>query len=245
MPKILVIDDEADLRRVVGMLLTQAGYEVIDAEYGLSGYSKALSEKPDLILLDLMMPVMDGFMVLEKLKQNPSAREIPVIILTAKIDAKSERDCLRLGATDYIKKPWGPRELEDRVGMALGYPELSKLIKPTTPDSALGGAEDQSVSLEAEVLPKSPLRPSPSGELPGEPGNSPVRERQKYTAEQFRLSVDDVDPVDADLVESGASDRDGTTVDRDQEGPDSSQPKKFRTRSFRVHSDGVDPASLL
>ena len=190
MPKILVIDDEADVRRVVGVLLTQAGYEVIDAEYGLSGYAKALSEKPDLIMLDLMMPVMDGFMVLEKLKENPSVREIPVIILTAKIDAESERECMRLGAADYIKKPWGPGELEDRAGMALGYPEVSKPTESTTADSSFGSVEDQPVSPDADFPPESPWRHSPPGELKGDSGNSPVSKHQKYTVQRFRVSAD-------------------------------------------------------
>ena len=125
MAKILVVEDEEQVRNVVVALLNQAGYEVIDAEYGLSGYRKAESEKPDLILLDLMMPVMDGFEILRKLKENPNTRSIPVVILTAKIDSASERECMQLGAVDYIKKPWGPSELEERIGMALGYPDLS------------------------------------------------------------------------------------------------------------------------
>ena len=123
MTRVLVIDDEPLIRQVVNRLLTREGYEVIEAPYGLAGYQTAVSEKPNIIMLDLMMPVMDGFEVLSKLKSNPETRPIPVIILTAKIDAESERRCMRSGAVDYIKKPWGPDELGDRVAMALGYPE--------------------------------------------------------------------------------------------------------------------------
>ena len=108
MTKILIIDDEAAVRKVVGALLRQAGHDVTDAEYGLSGLAMAQSKKPDLILLDLMMPVVDGFEVLRRLREHPVANQIPVIILTARIDAASERVCLKLGAVDYIKKPWGP-----------------------------------------------------------------------------------------------------------------------------------------
>ena len=121
MAKILIIEDEAGVRNVVRLLLNVEGYEVVEAEYGQVGCSRAMSDKPDLILLDLMMPVMDGFEVLDKLKSHPDTKEIPVIILTAKIDATSERECMQAGAVDYIKKPWGPRELEDRIGMALRY----------------------------------------------------------------------------------------------------------------------------
>jgi len=106
--KILIIDDETAVRNVVGTLSRQAGHDVIDAAYGLNGIGMAQSEKPDLILLDLIMPVVDGFEVLRRLREHPVANQIPVIILTAKIDAASERVCLELGAVDYIKKPWGP-----------------------------------------------------------------------------------------------------------------------------------------
>ncbi len=123
MTKVLVIDDEPVVRQVVNRLLTGEGYQVIEAPYGQAGYQLAISEKPNIILLDLMMPVMDGFQVLSKLKSNPETRPIPVIILTGKIDAESERRCMRSGAVDYIKKPWGPGELKDRIAMALGYGE--------------------------------------------------------------------------------------------------------------------------
>jgi DNA-binding response OmpR family regulator len=145
-PKILVVDDEADVRNVVSAILKQAGYDVVVAEYGLSGYSKAQSEKPDLVLLDLMMPVVDGFEVLSKLKNNPRTSSIPVIILTAKIDAASERECMRLWAADYIKKPWGPRELQDRIGMALGYPDLGGPRQTRGGEPRTGGEADNSES---------------------------------------------------------------------------------------------------
>ncbi len=123
MTKVLVIEDEQVVRQLVNRLLTGEGYEVIEASYGQAGYQMAISEKPNIIMLDLMMPVMDGFEVLRKLKSNPETKRIPVIILTAKIDAESERRCMRSGAVDYIKKPWGPGEIGDRIAMVLGYRE--------------------------------------------------------------------------------------------------------------------------
>jgi CheY-like chemotaxis protein len=153
MPKILVVDDEADVRDVVTAILKQAGYDVIVAEYGLSRYSKAQSEDPDLVLLDLTMPVVDGFEVLDKLKKNPSTRSIPVIILTAKIDPASERECMRLGAADYIKKPWGPRELQDRIGMVLGYPSLGETsqTRATRRPGPMGSRTTARVQTEASL----------------------------------------------------------------------------------------------
>ena len=90
MTKILVIDDAAVIRNVVGVLLRQSGHDVIDAEHRPSGIEIAQSEKPDLILLGLMMPV-DGFEVLTRLRENPVANRIPVIILTAKIEPSVSR----------------------------------------------------------------------------------------------------------------------------------------------------------
>ena len=123
MTQILVIEDDAAVRDVVTRLLARAGYDVIEAANGRAGYQLAVSESPDLILLDLMMPVMDGFEVLSKVKSNPATSQILVIVLTAKIDAESERRVMRSGAVDYIKKPWGPRELEERVALALHHRE--------------------------------------------------------------------------------------------------------------------------
>ena len=170
MARILVVDDEADVRKVVSILLTQAGYQVTEAEYGLSGYYKAQSDDPDLILLDLMMPVMDGFEVLQKLKETSATKEIPVVILTAKIDAASERECMRLGAVDYIKKPWGPRELEERIGMALGYPDVSP--------PPIVRVEEPSVDSEEEI------HDSPELEEP-----------RKFRTSRFQLREDGVDPM--------------------------------------------------
>ena len=124
MTKVLVIADDDVVRDVIMRLLYRRGYEVVEAAFGQDGCSKAASEKPQIILLDLMMPVMDGFEVLRKLKSNTATMSIPVIILTAKIDAESERRCMRDGALDYVHKPWGPGEIEDRIAIALGYREM-------------------------------------------------------------------------------------------------------------------------
>ena len=152
--KILVIDDESDIRNVVSALLTQSGFDVIEAEYGLNGYMKAQEEQPDLILLDLMMPVVDGFEVLSKLKQNSNTRNIPVIILTAKIDAASERKCMQLGAVDYIKKPWGPGEIEDRIRMALGFPETQAQTVLVDRDLVLDNSSDMPATEFAQATPE-------------------------------------------------------------------------------------------
>ena len=118
MTKVLVIDDDSMVR-----LLILEGYQVIEAAYGQAGYAAAISDSPNIILLDLNMAIMDGFQVLHKLKNNPETVRIPVIVLTARIDAESERRCMAAGATDYIKKPWGPAELQERIAIIVGARE--------------------------------------------------------------------------------------------------------------------------
>ena len=126
MTKVLVIDDDSMVRETVVRLLILEGYQVIESAYGQAGYADAISEKPNIILLDLNMPIMDGFQVLHKLKSNPETERIPVIVLTARIDAESERRCMAAGATDYIKKPWGPAELQERIAIIVGARELER-----------------------------------------------------------------------------------------------------------------------
>ena len=126
MTKVLVIDDDSMVRETIVRLLILEGYQVIEAAYGQAGYADAISEKPNIILLDLNMPIKDGFQVLHKLKSNPETERIPVIVLTARIDAESERRCMAAGATDYIKKPWGPAELQERIAILVGAKELER-----------------------------------------------------------------------------------------------------------------------
>jgi len=111
------------VRETIVRLLILEGYQVIEAAYGQAGYAAAISDSPNIILLDLNMAIMDGFQVLHKLKNNPETVRIPVIVLTARIDAESERRCMAAGATDYIKKPWGPAELQERIAIIVGARE--------------------------------------------------------------------------------------------------------------------------
>lgn len=118
MTRILVVDDERDVREVVKTTLQKNGYQVVEATDGVEAYAAAAG-KPDLIVLDLMLPKLNGFEVLEKLKENPQTSYIPVVILTARGQAQDETRALRSGATDYMTKPWSADELADRVRIAL------------------------------------------------------------------------------------------------------------------------------
>ena len=119
MTTILVADDDPDMRALVKSTLDQEAYEFIEAVDGDSDYATAVSEKPDVILLDVTMPAMNGFQVLEMLKSNPDTRPIPVILLTVRRQPKDEARGMRAGAIDYITKPFSRSELPDRVRLAL------------------------------------------------------------------------------------------------------------------------------
>lgn len=112
---VLVIEDEADVLELVRYHLTKAGFRVIAARNGRSGLEKARAEKPDLIVLDLMLPELPGEQVCRELKAGPATSVIPVIMLTAKAQPEERVAGLELGADDYLAKPFSPRELVLRV----------------------------------------------------------------------------------------------------------------------------------
>ncbi len=110
--KILVVDDESKIVNIIAFNLKKEGYEVITAGDGEEGYKKALSENPDLILLDVMMPVMDGYETCKKIRQTFNT---PIIMLTARAEEVDKVLGLELGADDYVTKPFGVRELMARI----------------------------------------------------------------------------------------------------------------------------------
>jgi CheY-like chemotaxis protein len=118
MKKILVVDDSNVLRRIITFNLKSAGYEVTEAVNGKEGLDKIESGNPDMIFLDIMMPVMDGFTVLKELQKINS--EIPVVVLTAKGGESDEEMALNLGAEKVITKPFSPKLLVDTVKELLG-----------------------------------------------------------------------------------------------------------------------------
>lgn len=112
---ILVIDDEKDLHELVRYNLAKEGFDVIVASDGTSGLDIALRHRPDLIVLDLMMPGMDGLEVCRRLRADERGRRIPLLMLTAKASEADRVVGLELGADDYLTKPFSPRELVARV----------------------------------------------------------------------------------------------------------------------------------
>ena len=113
--KILIVDDDVDTLRLVGLMLQRQGYEIIAASNGSQGLAKALEERPGLILLDVMMPDMDGYEVTRRLRKNPATANIPILMFTAKTQLDDKVTGFEVGADDYLTKPTHPTELQAHV----------------------------------------------------------------------------------------------------------------------------------
>jgi DNA-binding response OmpR family regulator len=118
--KILVVDDEEDILHFLEMVLSEKGYEVVTAAGGHQALTRAQIEHPDLVLLDVMMPQMDGWEVLKLLRADEGTAHIPVAMLSARTEAKDRVHGLQEGAIDYICKPFSLQELLGKIDTALG-----------------------------------------------------------------------------------------------------------------------------
>ncbi len=142
--RILVVDDEPDITALVAYHLAKAGYRVSTAARGPEALKAASEERPDVIILDLMLPGMSGYDVLAELRAKPETRDIGVILLTAR---KQEADRIRgltLGADDYLTKPFSPAELTLRVGAV-----LRRLAAPAVSSGSLVTAGDITIDRSA------------------------------------------------------------------------------------------------
>ena len=119
MARILVVEDDPRSRRLLEFRLRSLGHESIFAEDGGKAVQTAIEEKPDIILLDVMLPVMNGFQVLQKLKFQKETMDIPVIMLTAKVQENDVVYGLETGAVDYVTKPFSFAELNARINRTL------------------------------------------------------------------------------------------------------------------------------
>lgn len=128
MNRILVIDDQPDNVFILQDRLEREGYEILTAYDGIAGLEKAKTELPDLILLDIMMPGLSGLEVCEKLVSFEDTKRIPIILVTALVDVKDIEVGLKVGAYDYIKKPFNKIELIARVRSALRFSESNKVM---------------------------------------------------------------------------------------------------------------------
>jgi len=122
--KILLVDDEPDFVEIVRFFLEANEYQVVTAINGEKALEKAIEEKPDLILLDIMMPKMDGFTACRELKNSENTKSIPIIMVTAKGSRGDVAQAARSGANSYIMKPFNLAKLVDKIQETLNHPEL-------------------------------------------------------------------------------------------------------------------------
>jgi len=145
--KILVVDDEQSIITLLQYNLEQAGFEILTSMDGQEGYEKALSEKPDLMILDLMLPSMDGIEVCKQLRQQKLMT--PILMLTAKDDEFDKVLGLELGADDYMTKPFSPREVVARVKAILRRVQTNQQPEPQTVED-----KSQMIIGELKVMPE-------------------------------------------------------------------------------------------
>ena len=128
--KILIVDDDLDSLKLIGLMLQRHGYEVVAANAGNQALAKANSDHPNLIILDVMMPDMDGYEVCRRLRANPETRSIPIIMFTAKTLVDDKVAGFEAGADDYLTKPTHPAELASRVKSVLSRTTVQKRPEP-------------------------------------------------------------------------------------------------------------------
>ena len=133
MARILIVDDQEDIRLALSMTLQDAGHAVYEAADGAEAVEEAIARQPDLVLMDIVMPGMDGFSALQALKEQPATHNTPVLMLTA-LSRPEQRERARiLGAFDYITKPWAEGEIEMRTDRAIaagGNPARRVCMRP-------------------------------------------------------------------------------------------------------------------
>jgi DNA-binding response OmpR family regulator len=129
-PVILIADDDEDILELVRLRLSRSGYETVLARNGAEALAAARERKPDVALLDVSMPAMNGYEVTAALKADPTTKDIPVILLTARAQTADVTKGFDAGADDYITKPFSPQALQIRVAAALG--DSAGQAKPQT-----------------------------------------------------------------------------------------------------------------
>jgi pilus assembly protein CpaE len=137
--KILIVDDDLDTLRLVGLMLQHQGYRIVAASSGIQAIALAQSEKPDLILLDIMMPEMDGYEVARNLRTDPATNTTPIIMFTAKTQVDDKVAGFEAGADDYLTKPTQPRELFAHVKAVLARGKKAALPVSQPPTSRSRG----------------------------------------------------------------------------------------------------------
>ena len=137
--KVLVAEDELDIRNLIAFSLEYIGYKVVQVANGEEAVEQATAEQPDLIMLDVRMPRLNGYEACKKLKAQESTKHIPVVFLSARGQETEIKHGLELGAVEYILKPFAPDELQQRVASILGRVEHKKgHLRTSTASESVG-----------------------------------------------------------------------------------------------------------
>ncbi|MBD3329864.1 response regulator [Candidatus Dojkabacteria bacterium] len=166
--KVLSVDDSSVVRKLVTMILTAEGFKVSTASDGLDGINKAKEIKPDIILLDFVMPKMNGFQVCRILQKDEKLRQIPVILVTSKGDKVGDKFVNQLGVTDYITKPFQPEELVTKIHQTLESQEAPSAAPqgaPVQPAAAVPAAGSEPVAAAPSAAPTSQVAQVPEDVL--------------------------------------------------------------------------------
>lgn len=148
--RVLIVEDEKNIVDILRFNLMREGYETLEAYDGEDGLSKALTQDPDLILLDVMLPKMNGFDVCRRLREE--GQNVPVIILTAREEETDKVFGLEIGADDYMTKPFSMRELVARVGANIRRTAMAASAAPAAASSAMPVAGDLSINTDSHQV---------------------------------------------------------------------------------------------
>ncbi len=122
MKKALIVEDHQGLLEVLTLQLEKMGFAVVSANTGMEGVTKAVEEKPQLILMDIMMPGMDGREATRRIRSNQETKDIPILVITAITDKSQLRECIKAGCNDYISKPFTAKDLQEKIQAVLDSP---------------------------------------------------------------------------------------------------------------------------
>lgn len=150
--KILIVDDEMPIRDMLTMALEADGYDVLQADSAQEAHAVIIDQKPDLVLLDWMMPGTSGLELLRRLKRNELTEKLPVVMLTAKTEEDDTIAGLESGADDYIIKPFSPRELVSRVKAVLRRSEREESVEPIEVEGLLFDPVGHRVSIDGKLV---------------------------------------------------------------------------------------------
>ena len=150
--RVLIVDDEAPIREMIAVALEMAGYECDEADSAQSAHARIVDNKPDMLLLDWMMPGTSGIEFARRLRKDEVTADIPIIMLTAKADEDNKIQGLEAGVDDYITKPFSPRELVARLKAVLRRATPKGVEEPVTVDSLTLDPVSHRVTAESRPL---------------------------------------------------------------------------------------------